>query len=614
MPYVPTSAPRTARRVIAASAIAAVAAAAAIPAHGAIVDSLITASADDAPLTLTPLGAHDTGVFDESAAEIVAFHAATARLFTVDANAGQVRVLDASDPTAPAELFALTTEGVASADGSTIPAGAVANSVAVREDGLVVVAVEAPTKTDDGWLAFFDAAGTGAALGAVRVGALPDNVAISPNGKRAASANEGEPNDDYDVDPEGSIAVVDLPKKLRAPGQDDVRLADFHAFEDALPEGVRVFAGIDGADFPVSRGLEPEYVTIDDKSRTAYVTLQENNAIAVVDLKRATVTDLLPLGAKDHSVEGFGLDPSDRDGVDEEPAIGIVTAPVKGLYMPDAIASFRQRGTTYLVTANEGDARDDWGDYAESARIKDAGDDGIAPLCDGVLTEDQLEDGALGRLDFSTASGFNEDLGCYDEIHTFGGRSFSIWTTDGELVFDSGDEFEQTIAEVIPEWFGSDNDESTFDTRSDAKGPEPEAVAIGTIGKRTYAFIGLERVGGIMVYDVTSPADSTFVTYVNNRDFAADPESPEAGDLGPEGLAFIDAKDSPTGAPMLAVASEVSGTTTLFAIDVEDNGKGSGKKKGRDRGGKQGGHPAPSSGSKPWQAGWSGGPGKHLAC
>ena len=558
------------RRAAAVGATLACGVALALPAHAAIVSQPIVVDAGDAAISLTPIGSHDSGVFDESAAEIVAFHAASARLFAVNADAGSVTVIDASDPTQPTELFSLVAAGVVAADGSQIPDGAVANSVAVREDGLVVVAVESDVKTDAGWLVFFDAAGEGEALGAVTAGALPDMVAITPDGKRAVAANEGEPSEDYLTDPEGSITVVRLPKTLAAPKQSAVKTADFHAFEDALPDGVRVFAGLADSTMPVSEGLEPEYVTVDANSLTAYVTLQENNAIAVVHLPSARVTELLPLGAKDHSLPGNGLDPSDRDHPDlnEEPWIGIVTAPVNGLYLPDAIASYSAGGATYLVTANEGDARDDWGDYAESARIKDLGDDGLAPLCDGVLADDQFEDWGLGRLDISTASGFNEDLGCFDELYSFGARSFSIWSTDGELVFDSGDDFEQIVAEASPDFFGSDNDESSFDTRSDAKGPEPEAVTIGEVDGRTYAFIGLERVGGIMVYDVTDPSAAGFVTYVNNRDFAADPESPEAGDLGPEGLAFIAAADSPTGEPMLAVASEVSGTTTLFAIST----------------------------------------------
>ncbi|MDN4481226.1 choice-of-anchor I family protein [Demequina muriae] len=582
MPLSTASSPR-ARLVAscaAAGATVALGAVLAVPATAAVIDEPLVATGDST-VTLTPIGSHDTGVFDESAAEIVAFHAGTQRLFTVDANAGDIRVLDVSDATAPVQLFTLSAAGLASADGSTIPAGAVANSVDVRSDGLVAVAVEAPHKTDDGWLAFFDA--DGAELGAVRAGALPDMVTITPNGKRAVVANEGEPSADYDVDPEGSISVVDLPKKLGAPSQQDVATADFHEFEDALPAGVRIFAGIDGADMPVSRGLEPEYATVDTKSRTAYVTLQENNAIAVVDLASATVTDILPLGAKDHSIEGSGMDASDEDGpsaYDDEGAISIGTVPVMGLYMPDAIASYSSRGRTYLVTANEGDARE-FGDYEEPARIKDLGDDGIPPVCDGVLTEAQLEDSVLGRLDVSTASGLSDDGSCYETLYSFGARSFSIWSTDGKRVFDSGDDFETITAQVAPAHFNSDNDESTFDSRSDAKGPEPEAVTTGRIGSRTFAFVGLERVGGIMVYDITVPAKTTFVTYVNNRDFAADPESPEAGDLGPEGLAFIEAQDSPTGSPLLAVASEVSGTTTLFDIDVAPGGKGQGKGKGR---------------------------------
>ncbi len=551
-----------ARRGLAAGAVVALGAVIAAPAYAAVVGTPITLSADDAALALTPIGSYETGVFDESAAEIVAYHPKSKLLYSVDANAGAVNVLKVSDARAPRLKDTLTVAGIVDAQGETIPQGSEANSVAVREDGLVVVAVESATKTDDGWLAFFDTKGR--ALGAVRVGAQPDMVALAPDGGTAVTANEGEPNDAYDVDPEGSISVVTLPATIAAPAQSAVATADFHAFEDGnLPDGVRVFMGIDGIDHPVSRNLEPEYVTIDAASSTAYVSVQEANAIAAVDLATATVTDLLPLGAKDHSVAGNGIDPSNRDD-----AIAIRQVPVQGFYMPDAIASYTVGGETFLVTANEGDSRDDFGDVEEGVRIKDLGDEdeGLAPLCEGVLTDAQLEDEVLGRLKVSRASGLSEDGTCYEELYSFGARSFSIWTTAGDLVFDSGDDFEQITAAAIPTFFNSTNDESAFDDRSDDKGPEPEGVAIGEVDGATYAFIGLERVGGIMVYDITDPQDATFVTYVNNRDFAADPESPAAGDLGPEGIAFVPAEDSRTKQPMLIVGNEVSGTTTLFDI------------------------------------------------
>ncbi|MGJ9423829.1 choice-of-anchor I family protein [Aeromicrobium sp. CF3.5] len=542
------------------------------------VDDPPTTSAEEALLNLDVLGTHRTGQFDESAAEIVAFDPGTDRTFVVNANSGRVDVLDASDPTDPTLEDSISAAGVAAADGSTIPAGAVANSVDVRADGLVVVAVESDVKTDPGWLLVLDGAEL-STLGAVRVGALPDMVTVTPDGQRAVVANEGEPSDDYTIDPEGSVAIVDLPETLSAPAQSDVATADFHDYDEGgskpLPAGVRVFGPTVNEQFPVSANLEPEYVTLDDSGVTAYVSLQEANALAVVDLATATVTDLLPLGVKDHSIDGQGFDPSDRDPEDA-PTTSIGTWPVLGLYMPDTIDSYTADGRTYLVTANEGDARE-WGDYVEGARVKDLGDDGLAPICADSPAADLTSDAQLGRLNVTTASGLSADGSCYEQLYSFGARSFSIIDTDGNQVFDSGDAFEQITAEAAPEFFNSNHSESNREGRSDDKGPEPEAITIGSVGDRTYAFIGFERVGGIAVFDITTPADSTFVTYLNNRDFsvsvedAADPAAvlDAAGDLGPESIAFVAAEDSPTEAAMLAVGNEVSGTTTYFSITAD---------------------------------------------
>jgi len=513
----------------------------------------------DADVSLTPLGTHHTGQFDESAAEIVAFHAKSKRAFVVNAVSGRIDVLDAADPAKPRKI------GDIAADGGAV------NSLSVRPDGLVVAAVEAPTKTDPGSLLFVDAT-TLDSLGTVQVGVQPDMVSISADGGRAVSANEAEPADDYAVDPEGSVSVVTLPSDVAAPNQSDVRTATFHDWEAdgprTLPDDVRIFGPEVNAEHPISANLEPEYVAID--GTTAYVTLQENNAVAVVDTAAARVTDIWPLGFKDHSRPGQGMDASDRDD-----AIDIAPRPVLGVYQPDGIGAYTAGGQTYLVTADEGDARE-WGDYAEGARVKDLGDDDLPPVCEDSPAAELTGDADLGRLNITLENGLREDGSCYEQLYSFGGRSFSIWTADGELVFDSGDEFERVIADAAPEHFNSNHSESNFDGRSDDKGPEPENLTIGRVGERTYAFIGLERVGGVIVYDITDPQAPSFVSYANERDFDADPAEVlrRAGDLGPEGLSFVGAEDSPTNEPMVIVGNEVSGTTTFFSVDAAGEGSG----------------------------------------
>ena len=544
-------------------------------ASAAVVDEPVRWTAPDARVALTPLGSYESGVFDESAAEIVAWYGRGERIFTVNSQAGTVDVLDASDPSAPTFVGSLGAEGVVAADGSTIPAGAVANSIAVRADGLALVAVEHPVKTEPGWLVVVDARSTTdataldeAVLGAVRAGALPDMVTISEDGRYAVVANEGEPAEDFSVDPEGSVSVVALPRRVTAPTQSDVRHADFRAYDapGALPDGVRVFGPTLDPERPVSTNLEPEYVAV--VGSTAYVSLQEANAIAVVDLGSARVSDLWALGTKDHGLPGQGLDPSDRDG-----AIDIRTVEgLRGMYQPDAIAPLTVRGRTYLVTANEGDARE-WGDYLEPARVKDLGDDGLAPICADSPLAALTGDADLGRLNVSTASGLSADGTCYEELYAFGARSISVWTTDGELVADTGDAFERVIAEAVPEFFNSNHSVSNLEGRSDDKGPEPEAITIGKVQGRTYAFVGLERVGGVMVVDLTEPTAPEVVGWTNNRDFSVSVEDDgvetlsAAGDLGPEGIVFVPGSQSPTRAPLVIVGSEVSGTTTVFEVE-----------------------------------------------
>lgn len=503
-----------------------------------------SAAADTIELKL--LGRYATGVFDESAAEIPAYDAATRRLFVVNGFDRTLDVLDISDPSNPVKTGAIAVSDI----------GAAANSVA-SFGGVIAAAIEANEKTDRGFVTFYNAA-TLKLISRVRVGALPDMLTFTPDGRHVLVANEGEPNDDYTIDPEGSVSVIDV-RDIRHPS---VRTADFRRFDTParkqalVDQGVRIF----GPGARVAQDLEPEYIAVAPTGNQAYVTLQENNAIALIDVDRARIVEIRALGSKDHSLPGNGLDPSDEDG---GPAIA--KWPVQGMAMPDAIAAFGIAGERYLITANEGDARD-YDGFSEEARVEDL-------VLDATAFPNAAElqaAGALGRLNVTTAQGDTDGDGDFDHLYSFGARSFTIWKADGTRVYDSGDLIERMVLARHPEFFNADNTNNDLDDRSDNKGPEPEGVAVARIDGRTLAFIGLERIGGVMVVDVSVPSVPKLLTYFNPRDFTAAPDSAAAGDLGPEGLIVIDAADSPNGRPLLVVANEVSGSTSIIEIGYKD--------------------------------------------
>ena len=514
--------------------------------------ALVLAASAAAQPRLQPLGTYATGLFDEGAAEIVDYDPSTKRAFFVNAEAGEIQVLDLSDPAAPELVL-------------TIPVVGTPNSVAIR-GGIVAVAVASDTETDPGEVRFYSV--KGAFLGAATVGALPDAVAFSDDGRYAVVANEGEPSGELPVvgasdpsliDPEGTISIIDLGNGVAGL---TVATADFRAFNAGGARNAELDASVllDPRAASVAQDLEPEYVAV--VGATAYVTLQEANAIAVVDLATATVTGVFGLGLKDYSQPGNGIDPSDRDG-----AINIRPVPVLGARQPDALAAFTDNGQTFIVTANEGDARD-----GNEARVKDLTLDPTAfPNAAALQADDQL-----GRLEVIPTAGDTDGDGDQDRLVSFGARSFTVFevtATGLTPVFDSGDAFERITAERFPDDFNSSNDDNDdFDSRSDAKGPEPEAVAVGVVDGRRCAFVGLERIGGVMVYDVTTPSAPAFVEYVSNRDFSADAalpdgsSNPAAGDLGPEAVRFVSPSESPTGQALLLVSNEVSGTVTAYGV------------------------------------------------
>lgn len=489
---------------------------------------------------LTQAGLYTDGRL--AAAEIVAHDPRSEQLFVVNGFTNEIDVLDFSDPAHPT----LTATIALAAYGSGV------QSVAVHakspDRSLVAAAVASHDRATPGSVVLFTTAGEHVAT--YTAGFLPDMLTFTHDGERILVANEAEPYcvGSTFVDPYGSITIIDLRDGTVA----DLRFADLPA--GTIDAAMRTF----GPSAGLPQDIEPEYITVAKDDRTAFVSLQENNAIAILDLDAPAIVSVRSLGLKDHSLPQNAFDASERDG-----RIRIQDWPVQGMYMPDSLAAYEAHGETFVVSANEGDARD-YPCYSEERRVRDITLDPTA-----FPNRATLRDNAnLGRLKTTTGGTDLDADGDFDRILSYGARSFSIWNAQGEQVFDSGADFERVVAEQHPAWFNANheaNDASTFDSRSDDKGPEPEALALGRIASRTYAFVGLERMGGIMVYDVTNPEAPSFVEYVNDREFGA--PMAQAGELGPEGMVFIAANDNSLKVPLLVVANEISGSTSIYRVD-----------------------------------------------
>lgn len=457
---------------------------------------------------------------EESCAEIAAYDGLASRVFVTNAAENELRILDI------VESQLLEKQVI---DLSVYGGGP--NSVDVS-NGIVAVAVEAQTKTDNGVVVLFEYDINIASYvekDVITVGALPDMLTYTKDGRYLLVANEGEPNDDYSIDPEGSISIIKT-------SDWSVKNADFSAFSQDDLKDVRVF----GPGASLQQDLEPEYITTSADSSTAWVSLQENNALAKVDIAAATVTDITGLGYKMHLQKKNAFDASNDDG-----GIHIQSWPTFGMYQPDAIASYQRGNATFIISANEGDARD-YAGYSEEARVKDLQlDPDVFPYF-----EELQQDENLGRLKTTLSQGDIDGDGDFDTIYSYGGRSFSIWNANGKLVYDSGSDFEHHLASYATEK-GMDVWE---DNRSDDKGPEPESVTVGQLGDDTLAFIGLERTSGLFVYQLNKPQQPKSIGFIDLE---------KMGDVGPEGLVFIE-RDSNTG--WLLITSEISNTISLYEI------------------------------------------------
>ncbi|UGS23510.1 choice-of-anchor I family protein [Flavobacterium channae] len=506
-----------------------------------IVDNDSQAPVPSNQIELNYIGSFDPSGVSASTCEIVVHDPASQRLFTTSAVAGYLDIIDFSDPTSLSVINSININ----------PYGGV-TSVAVK-NGVVAVASPNADETLNGSVLFFDT--NGVFLNQVTVGALPDMITFSPDGTKVMTANEGQPNTDYSIDPEGSVSIIDISGGIPSLSQSNVTtllFTDYNAQEAALiASGVRKIK----ATSTLSQDIEPEYITISSDSQKAWVSLQENNAIAEINLANNTISDVWAMGTKDISLPGNGFDVSDNNG-----QVLIANWPIQAYFIPDGIASYTVGGTTYLVTANEGDEKE-YGAFTERVAVS-AGAYGLdaANFPNASVLKQNYN---LGRFRATNVNGNIDADAQFETIHCVGTRSFSIFnTTTKQIVFDSGDDFERYTAANLPALFNADHEDNTPKGRSRAKGPEPEGVTIAQIATETFAFVSLERVGGVMVYNITDPNNPVFVDYKNSRSSSA-----YSGDHGPEGITYVTPANSTTGKGYVLVANEISGTITIYEVD-----------------------------------------------
>jgi hypothetical protein len=494
-------------------------------------------------ITLDYVGSFDPSGVSNSTCEIVVHDPASQRLFTISAVSKKLDIIDFSNPSNLSLVNSI----------DMTPYGGI-TSVAVK-NGIVAVASPNSNEQLNGSVVFFNT--NGVFQKQVTVGALPDMITFTPDGTTVLTANEGQPNDAYTIDPEGSISVIDITGGIASLSQSNVTtllFTNYNAQEASLvASGIRKTKNTS----TLSQDFEPEYITVSPDSQKAWVTIQENNAIAEINLTNNTIVDLWALGTKDMSQPGNGMDISDNND-----QVLIANWPIKAYYIPDAAANYSVAGTTYIVTANEGDEKEYTG-LNERTTIGASTLD-ATNFPNSVMLKNNNN---AGRMRITNLNGNTDADAAYEELYCLGSRSFSIFnTTTKTLVYDSGDDFETYTATASPfnSLFNADHTSSnTTKNRSRAKGPEPEGLTVAELNDQTFAFITLERTGGVMVYDITNPADVKFTDYKTSRNTSA-----YGGDNGPEGITFIPSGNSPTGKNYIAVANEISGTIALFEVNT----------------------------------------------
>jgi len=508
-----------------------------------ITDNDRQAPVSSGAVVMTPLASFDPTPGLAATTEVVAYDPISKRAYLSSGVQRRFDMVSLANPSSPVTLGSVSMQ----------PYGGI-TSLAVKP-GLLAVASPDSIEQNPGRVIFFDTLGN--YKGQVTVGALPDMITFTHDGKYLLTANEGQPNTTFSVDPEGSVSIIDVQDTNYV--QSDVTTLNFTGFNalsaSLMASGVRKGSTIG----TLSQNLEPEYITVSSDNAKAWVTLQENNSIAHLDLVNKIVTNITPMGMKNHQTAQNGFDASDNNGV-----VLMTNWPVRSFYMPDALAQFTVGTTTYLVTANEGDERE----YTALNERTTVGAVNLDPtrFPNGAMLK---ETHALGRLRITNQSGDLDADGDYDELHMVGPRSFAIYNAaTGAQVYESKNLIESIVL-ADPTWgpfFNADSESNTLKNRSRSKGPEPEGVAVGKIGSRTFAFIALERVGGVMAFEVTNPSAPVFSGYLNTRSTTG-----LAGDRGAEVIQFLGHEQSPNGKPMLLVANEISGTLALYEVGMGFN-------------------------------------------
>lgn len=499
---------------------------------------------ESAELQIAKIAGYDSGIVNEEggSAEIIQYNSDTQMYYVVNGTSGTLDIVPRTAYTDENQVQGIKFDLKTKLQDirSEFVYGDMTSVAVSTEKDLIGVAVQAAGTNDNGVIVLMDYKQNIVAV--IEAGVQPDMVTFTKDGNKILTANEGEPREGYGegtVDPMGTITVADISSGVENASVQNVTFESWDARREELTEaGVIIKKNTNP-----SVDFEPEYIAVNNEGSRAYVALQEANAIATIDLTTNTVTSVKSLGFKDHSLEENALDVLKKDEM-----IQIQTEPYYGIYMPDGISIYEVGGTEYLITANEGDSRE-WGDYINEVEEK-IGETGSKVVF----------------FDTSDYDGVDED-----KQYLFGGRSFAIYNAATmEQVYESGSDFETKTAEVLADYFNCSNDDKSMDDRSGKKGPEAESVVVGEVNGNTYAFIGIERIGGVMIYDITNPENSTFVNYINSRDFAED----IAGDVSPEGLSFVPASESLSGNAELLAAHEVSGTVAIYEITediVEDD-------------------------------------------